>query len=83
MTGNDNTPCQRVHPRPLSHSTAETFALITYYARSPSASKSYLILMRMQGNPIKLSGYEDATTRPPAPALDGDRQAILDWLGLN
>jgi hypothetical protein len=26
---------------------------------------------------------EDATTRPPAPALDGDRQAILDWLGLN
>ena len=53
------------------------------YARSPSASKSYLILMWMQGNPIKLSGYEDATTRPPAPALDGDRQAILDWLGLN
>jgi CoA:oxalate CoA-transferase len=39
--------------------------------------------MWMQGNPIKLSGYEDATTRPPAPALDGDRQAILDWLGLN
>jgi CoA:oxalate CoA-transferase len=36
-----------------------------------------------KGNPIKLSGYEDATTRPPAPALDGDRQAILDWLGLN
>ena len=39
--------------------------------------------VRTRGNPIKLSGYEDATTRPPAPALDGNRQAILDWLGLN
>jgi CoA:oxalate CoA-transferase len=32
------------------------------------------------GNPIKMSGLEDVTARPAAPALDGDRDAILDWL---
>lgn len=32
------------------------------------------------GNPIKMSALEDPATRAPAPALDGDRQAILDWL---
>ncbi|MEP2715935.1 CoA transferase [Pseudophaeobacter sp.] len=32
------------------------------------------------GNPIKLSGLEDPKTRGPAPRLDGNRQAILDWL---
>jgi len=38
--------------------------------------------IKMQGNPIKLSAHEDPKTRPPAPELDGDRQAILDELGL-
>jgi CoA:oxalate CoA-transferase len=38
--------------------------------------------VRMQGNPVKLSAYEDATTRPPAPDLDADRAAILAWLGI-
>lgn len=37
--------------------------------------------LRMQGNPIKLSGYEDPKTRAPAPELDGDRAAILRELG--
>jgi CoA:oxalate CoA-transferase len=32
------------------------------------------------GNPIKMSALEDPATRAPAPTLDGDRQAILDWL---
>jgi CoA:oxalate CoA-transferase len=32
------------------------------------------------GNPIKMASLPDITARPPAPALDGDRQAILDWL---
>lgn len=32
------------------------------------------------GNPIKMSDLVDPTTRGPAPALDGDRQAILDML---
>jgi CoA:oxalate CoA-transferase len=36
--------------------------------------------IRMQGNPVKLSAYEDPTTRGPAPDLDGDRDAILAWL---
>jgi len=36
--------------------------------------------IRMQGNPIKLSAYEDPATRGPAPDLDGDREAILSWL---
>lgn len=36
--------------------------------------------IRMQGNPVKLSAYEDPATRGPAPDLDGDREAILSWL---
>lgn len=36
---------------------------------------------RMQGNPIKLSAHDDPPTRLPAPDLDGDRDAILNWLG--
>lgn len=32
------------------------------------------------GNPVKMSGLEDGDRRPAASALDGDRQAILDWL---
>lgn len=36
--------------------------------------------LKMQGNPIKLSAYEDPKERAPAPELDGDRAAILRWL---
>jgi len=36
----------------------------------------------MQGNPIKLSAYEDPKTRTPAPDLDADRERILRELGL-
>jgi CoA:oxalate CoA-transferase len=39
--------------------------------------------LKMQGNPIKLSAYEDRPTRVPAPALDADRATILEWLGLS
>jgi CoA:oxalate CoA-transferase len=38
--------------------------------------------IRMQGNPIKLSAHIDPTTRPHAPNLDEDREAILKELGL-
>lgn len=34
------------------------------------------------GNPVKLSAHPDPTTRPAAPALDADRDAILKELGL-
>jgi CoA:oxalate CoA-transferase len=33
--------------------------------------------LRMAGNPIKLSGYADPSTRGPVPDLDGDRARIL------
>jgi CoA:oxalate CoA-transferase len=36
--------------------------------------------VRMQGNPIKLSTYEDSSRRPAAPDLDGDRAVILNGL---
>lgn len=36
--------------------------------------------LKAAGNPIKMSAMDDPTTRPPAPALDGDRAAILAWL---
>ena len=32
------------------------------------------------GNPIKSTAFADPPTRPPAPALDADRDAILGWL---
>lgn len=33
--------------------------------------------LRMAGNPIKLSGFADPTTREPAPGLDANREALL------
>jgi len=36
--------------------------------------------VRMAGNPIKLSGFNDPRERPAAPELDADREAILDLL---
>jgi CoA:oxalate CoA-transferase len=38
--------------------------------------------MKVVGNPIKVSGYEDPTTRKPAPNLDETRDEILRSLGL-
>ncbi len=32
------------------------------------------------GNPIKMSGLDDVTSRPAAPNLDADRDQILSWL---
>jgi CoA:oxalate CoA-transferase len=32
------------------------------------------------GNPVKMSSLAETVERPSAPVLDGDRQAILDWL---
>jgi CoA:oxalate CoA-transferase len=39
-------------------------------------------VLKMQGNPIKLSVFEDLPTRRTAPDLDADRAAILKFLGL-
>jgi CoA:oxalate CoA-transferase len=36
--------------------------------------------LRMAGNPIKFSGFEDQPTRQPAPQLDADGQRIRDEL---
>jgi len=38
--------------------------------------------LKMQGNPIKLSAYDDPKTRTPAPDLDADRARILRELGI-
>jgi CoA:oxalate CoA-transferase len=32
------------------------------------------------GNPVKMSELDEPAQRAPAPLLDGDRQAVLDWL---
>lgn len=37
--------------------------------------------IRMAGNPIKLSAFEDPAERAPAPDLDEDREAILRLIG--
>jgi CoA:oxalate CoA-transferase len=39
--------------------------------------------LRMSGNAIKISGYADAPTRPPAPNLDEARAYVLAELGLD
>jgi CoA:oxalate CoA-transferase len=38
--------------------------------------------LKLAGNPLKLSGFEDPPTRRAAPALDADRDSILRELGL-
>jgi CoA:oxalate CoA-transferase len=38
--------------------------------------------IRMIGNPVKISGFDDPPTRPPAPNLDEARAEILAMLGL-
>ncbi len=40
-------------------------------------------MVRMAGNPIKLSTHADPETRPAAPGLDADREMILRELGLD
>jgi CoA:oxalate CoA-transferase len=39
--------------------------------------------LKLAGNPIKMSEFSDPTSRPPAPALDEDRAAILRSLEEN
>jgi len=39
-------------------------------------------VVKMAGNPIKISGYDDPVSRPCAPALDGDRKNILNAIGI-
>jgi CoA:oxalate CoA-transferase len=37
--------------------------------------------LKLAGNPLKMTAFADPTTRKPAPDLDGDRQAILTYIG--
>jgi CoA:oxalate CoA-transferase len=37
--------------------------------------------LKLAGNPIKMSAFEDPATRRPAPDLDADRAAILSYIG--
>jgi len=37
--------------------------------------------LKLAGNPLKMSAFDDPSTRKPAPDLDGDRDAILSYLG--
>ncbi len=36
--------------------------------------------LKVAGNPVKLSGFAEQASRPPAHALDEDREAVLAWL---
>ncbi|MBI2739649.1 MAG: CoA transferase, partial [Rhodospirillales bacterium] len=37
--------------------------------------------LKLAGNPLKMSAFDDPKTRRPAPDLDSDRDAILSFLG--
>ena len=45
------------------------------HATDPEAGE-----VRMAGNPVKISGFDDPPERPAAPDLDADRAAVLDLL---
>jgi CoA:oxalate CoA-transferase len=36
--------------------------------------------LKLSGNPLKMSAFDDPKTRPAAPDLDGDREAILSFI---
>lgn len=36
--------------------------------------------LKLAGNPIKMSGFDDPATRGPVPDLDSDRDRLLAWL---
>lgn len=38
-------------------------------------------MLKLAGNPLKMSAFADPPTRAPAPDLDSDRQAILSYIG--
>ena len=38
-------------------------------------------MLKLAGKPLKMSAFADPPTRPPAPDLDSDRDAILSYLG--
>lgn len=38
-------------------------------------------MLKLAGNPLKMSAFTDPPTRPPAPDLDSDRDAILSYIG--
>jgi CoA:oxalate CoA-transferase len=37
--------------------------------------------LKLAGNPLKMSAFPDPTTRARAPDLDGDREAVLSYIG--
>jgi CoA:oxalate CoA-transferase len=39
--------------------------------------------LKVAGNPVKLSGYEDPSERPTAPDVDQDRARILSELNFS
>jgi len=53
---------------------------------SPQAEARNMIIeaggLRLPGNPIKSSAHPDPLTRPSAPEVDADGDAIRTWLGL-
>jgi CoA:oxalate CoA-transferase len=60
-------------PCALIQNVAEAVALPQTQARNMIVCAAGL---SMAGNPIKLSGFADLPTRPPAPRLDADGERI-------
>lgn len=78
LLGKEGVPCAPIN------TVADVMADPQVIARNMivTAEDPDLGPLRMQGNPIKLSGYEDPPTRHSAPDLDADREAILKFLGI-
>jgi len=72
-------PCGPINdiPAVLADPHVRARNMIATFAGGPNAG------FAVAGNPIKLSGHPDRTEVAPAPAVDADRERILQWLDGN
>jgi CoA:oxalate CoA-transferase len=78
IIGKGGVPCGPINTvdRALAHPQVEARNMLVT-VEDPKAGT-----LKLAGNPLKLSAFADPPTRPPAPALDADREALLRELGL-
>jgi CoA:oxalate CoA-transferase len=72
-------------PHALINSLDQVFKLPQVAARNMIVTVEDKVAgpVRVSGNPLKFSGFDDPVTRPSAPELNGDRNRILEELGLS
>jgi CoA:oxalate CoA-transferase len=77
VIGKAGVPCGPINniKQALEHPQVEARNMLI---EAPDGSGGTL---KLAGNPLKMSAFDDPKTRRPAPDLDSDRDAILSFLG--